>query len=1101
MIHLLISRNEFRSFAFAGLRLFFSLSALLLVLPGLLRGSDVIALSRFKPTKQPPGAQEIKTLEPFQSTEHELAGEQKHNYQFTLTEGQYAKIIIEQRGIDVVVQLLGIDGKPIIEVNTELRTQGEEKIELVTETTGSYSLLIRATYPKLATGRYEIRLTQVRNATEEDRLLYQAHKLYTTSRQLWRAGKYTEALPPGEKALELLEQRLGTEHSDLIPILVHLATLNSSKGDFAKHQVLCLRGLTIAEKTLGAEHWWVATMLYNLALFHVNGDGDFARAESMYQRALSIQEKVLGTSHPLTASTMSDLATIYRTKGEYARAEPLLQGALMTMEKSLGEEHSYVTNMLAKLAALYREMGDYAKAEPLNQRVAAIWEKLNHPMLALALNNLANVYRDSGDYDKAEPLYERAIALKEKATPGHPDTAIFRLSFGLLYHRRGDYAKAEPLYLSALATFEKALGLNHQRVGEVLGLLAELYFTIGDYTKAEALFQRVTALFEAVWGADYFNLADVFVHRARMSAAQGKLGEAVAYQTRANAIIEYNLALNLAIGSERQKQAYLAQLPEQMNQTISLHVRFAADDLAARELAATTILQRKGRVQDALSDGLASLRRRFSAEDQALLDRLNGVTSALARLALNAPQGISLAEHQKKIKLLEEQRETLESEVNRRSAGYYVQSQPTTLAAIQSAIPDNAALIEIAVYRPTDAKANHAEAADQSRYIAYVIRNRGEVQWRELGTAPQIDKAIDELRKALRDPRRRDVQQLARTLDKKIMQPLRPLLGDATQLLISPDGALNLIPFEILVDEQNHYLIERFSCTYLTSGRDLLRLQIARQSKSNPLVLANPMFGEPELIATAKAETPKSQGVAFNRRTRKRQSETTGADLSKVYFASLNGTSQEAQAIKSLFAEASIWTGTQATESLLKRVAAPRIMHIATHGFFLTDTPQASNSGEEKTRAIDAGVKIENPLLRSGLALAGANLHKNSDDDGILTALEATGLNLWGTKLVTLSACDTGVGEVKNGEGVYGLRRAFVLAGTETLVMSLWLVSDYVTREMMTAYYKGLKQGQGRGEALRQMQLATLRSKGREHPFYWASFIQAGEWANLDGKR
>ena len=130
-----------------------------------------------------------------------------------------------------------------------------------------------------------------------------------------------------------------------------------------------------------------------------------------------------------------------------------------------------------------------------------------------------------------------------------------------------------------------------------------------------------------------------------------------------------------------------------------------------------------------------------------------------------------------------------------------------------------------------------------------------------------------------------------------------------------------------------------------------------------------------------------------------------------------------------------------------------------------------------------------------------ANLDKHAADGGILTALEATNLNLWGTKLVTLSACDTGVGEVRSGEGVYGLRRAFFLAGAETLVMSLWPVSDYVTREIMTGYYRGLQQGLGRGDALRQAQLALLARSNRRHPFYWASFIQAGEWANLDGKR
>jgi CHAT domain-containing protein len=133
--------------------------------------------------------------------------------------------------------------------------------------------------------------------------------------------------------------------------------------------------------------------------------------------------------------------------------------------------------------------------------------------------------------------------------------------------------------------------------------------------------------------------------------------------------------------------------------------------------------------------------------------------------------------------------------------------------------------------------------------------------------------------------------------------------------------------------------------------------------------------------------------------------------------------------------------------------------------------------------------------------LAGANLARDPNGDGILTALEAAGLNLWGTKLVTLSACDTGVGEVRNGEGVYGLRRAFVLAGAETLVMSLWPVSDYMTREMMTAYYTGLRAGLGRGDALRHAKLAMLKRQGRQHPFYWASFIQSGEWADLDGRR
>ena len=215
-----------------------------------------------------------------------------------------------------------------------------------------------------------------------------------------------------------------------------------------------------------------------------------------------------------------------------------------------------------------------------------------------------------------------------------------------------------------------------------------------------------------------------------------------------------------------------------------------------------------------------------------------------------------------------------------------------------------------------------------------------------------------------------------------------------------------------------------------------------------------------------------------------------------MYFAPLPGTGAEAHSIQSLFHEAKILTGRDASKTSLKQLEGPSILHIATHGFYFDESAAAPGAG---MRAIQAIRKLDNPLVRSGLALAGANLN-NGGDNGVLTALEASGLNLWGTQVVTLSGCETGLGEVKKGEGVYGLRRAFLLAGAQSLVMSLWPVSDSVTRETMTAYYTGLKAGLGRGEALRQAQLAMLRRKQREHPFFWAGFIQSGDWRSLDGK-
>jgi CHAT domain-containing protein len=176
------------------------------------------------------------------------------------------------------------------------------------------------------------------------------------------------------------------------------------------------------------------------------------------------------------------------------------------------------------------------------------------------------------------------------------------------------------------------------------------------------------------------------------------------------------------------------------------------------------------------------------------------------------------------------------------------------------------------------------------------------------------------------------------------------------------------------------------------------------------------------------------------------------------------------------------------------------VLHLATHGFFLAGARAPAAPGRLlELPASGAPADVEDPLLRSGLAFAGANLHQGGD--AILTSLEAAGLDLWGTKLVVLSACDTGVGEVRNGEGVFGLRRALVLAGSETQVMSLWPVSDRGTRDLMIGYYRRLAAGEGRSAALRDVRLAMLKDPRRRHPYYWASFIVSGEWATLDGAR
>ena len=216
-------------------------------------------------------------------------------------------------------------------------------------------------------------------------------------------------------------------------------------------------------------------------------------------------------------------------------------------------------------------------------------------------------------------------------------------------------------------------------------------------------------------------------------------------------------------------------------------------------------------------------------------------------------------------------------------------------------------------------------------------------------------------------------------------------------------------------------------------------------------------------------------------------------------FEPLPGTGEEAAALAKVLPNARVYTGAEATEVLLKQLRAPSILHIATHGFFLRQ-PSAGTSSLDGSASVAAAksqaTTREDSLVLSGLALAGANRRSSGGgQDGILTALEATGLDLWGTRMVVLSACDTGIGDTRDGEGVYGLRRALVLAGSESQVMSLWQVSDEATRDLMIAYYRRLRAGEGRADAMRNVQLSLLRAQRQQaHPFFWASFIQSGDW-------
>ncbi|HKX31427.1 MAG TPA: CHAT domain-containing protein [Blastocatellia bacterium] len=1019
-------------------------------------------------------ANDVRELEPGHPIRHDLAAGQQQTYQIKLNAGQFLRVIIEQDGIDVVVRVTGPDDRQLLELDSESRVRGQESVTLVSEAAGEYRLVVQPRQRGVPAGGYEIRIEELRAATGDDRALEESRRLLAEYLKHLRVGRYDQALASAESALKIRERVLGPDHPDVAFVLRRMAILHNISGDHAQAEALFQRALDVLERSLGPEHPGVALALNNVAIIYTQ-KGDYVKAEPLFQRALVILEAALGREHLDFANVLDSLAALYRDRGDYVKAEPLYQRALATREKALGSEHLDVAAALNNLALLYAENGQYAKAEPLFQRALAIREhnlRSGHLFIADTLDHLSNLYLDLGDFAKAEPLLQRARASRERELGSeHPDVAQSLNSLAKLYRYRAMYGEAEPLFQRALAIREQALGPQHPRVAESLNELARLYWEKGDLTRA------------------------------------------IAFRSRANDAGEYNLALNLATGSERQKLAYLALSSQETDFTLSLHGQTAPGDQQALELAFTTLLRRKGRALEAMTDTMAALRRQTTPQDQLLLGQLAQARSQLASLTLRGAGAAQPETYRGRLAALEEEVENLEARLSTRSAAFRAHLRPVTLAAIQALLPAKSALIEFALYTPWELQ---PEQPKPPRYVAYLLAPQGRPRWVDLGEAAVIDRALDDWRQALCDPNRVDVKPLARAVDEKVMRPVRFLLSElqssTSRLLIAPDGSLNLIPFAALVDEHHQYLIKRYTISYLTSGRDLLRLQTSPPSRNAPLILANPAFGRSDEISRAadrQARKPWARRPLFGRASGTQGLAETVSE--EIVFPSLPSTEAEGLAIKSVLPGASLLLREQATETALKQSQAPSLLHIATHGFFLGNqenvAAEAGRSTHENSlrmfelRVRSRTAKIENPLLRSGLALAGVNLRRSGDDDGLLTALEVASLDLWGTKMVVLSGCDTGVGQVRNGEGVYGLRRALVLAGSETQVMSLWPVSDRETSRLMAGYYKRLLRGEGRGEALRQIQLEMLKDATSQHSYYWASFIQAGEWANLDGRR
>jgi CHAT domain-containing protein/tetratricopeptide (TPR) repeat protein len=783
--------------------------------------------------------------------------------------------------------------------------------------------------------------------------------------------------------------------------------------------------------------------------------GDFEAAEHTCLKAGSKVDE----SHVEFARAWLCLGEAYVWRDLHRNASKVMQKASIALRRNLGEEHPETARGLVRLASYYGRSGSARKAERMYERALEVLTKGYGPksrFVAEATAKMADLLHASGQDDRAGPLYAKALETARQALgPEDPDLASRALERAhFAWCAAGDAQAAQQLAEEAVAIRRSALGPRHPSLGSALAEWAERLQASGDLS------------------------------RARQALSE------------ANDIVDQRIPDLLGRGSDRQKRVNMSLVRGLTEQTLSLH-RAAGDDDAAR-MALRTVLRRKGRVLDALAGDVLQLRMQLTPADRKLLDELADWRSQLASARIGrVRKGI---DHTKEalggmsMGFVEAGFEfsirRLEGQLSARARELGSSQSTVTIEAVQGALPRGSALVEVVAYQPRNVSARRGKGRHgPSQYQAYVLSAEGTIDAVDLGPAAPIDGLVTQLRGAIVE-RSEQARRLGRDLDQALMRPIRPLLRGARTLFVSLDGLLHLVPLGALVDENDNYLVESMSFTHLTTGRDLLRFASPQPARGKPLIVANPDFGG---AASGSGDT------------------RAMVRLEGMRFPALPGTAEEAEALRGLISDAEVRLGGDATETALRKVQGPRILHVATHGYFLTDQNErlagsralVLDEAPEPAQPKATLLELRDPLLRSGLALRGANeipQTMGKADDGLLTALEASSLDLVGTKLVVLSACETGVGEVRNGDGVYGLRRALATAGAETQVMSLWKVDDEATRDLMIAYYRRLTQNGGRTESLRRAQLDALAKPARAHPYFWAAFLVSGDPRSLDGK-
>jgi CHAT domain-containing protein len=945
-----------------------------------------------------------------------------------------------------------------------------------------------------------------------------------------RRGDATKALALYQHAAKIVEQLPESERATIASVLGNLAGLYREQGNVASALALSERCVAILDKQDDQQDPILASALGNLAILKQRL-GEYDEALALHKRSLAITEKAYGKESQEFAACLNDLALCYGARGDFAQELALQEQSLNISKKLLGEKHPEVAAVLGNIGQAEIDLGNYKDAMKHLQRSLEIKEKvLGRQSLDVVntLTSLGDLYGFLGDSKTELSLQEESLAIAEKLSGSESPLAVICLgNVGFAYRRQGQYSEALSCYSRSLAITEKIYGREHPEVARLLNNMADLYQDMGDLAKAEDCYRRSLSINVKLLGEAHPKVVMTLNNLATILYSRGKTADAIATFGRVAQFRRANMTSQL---SQLKGKDSLLLLTARFFEAEMLHS--ACAEAAQKTFVKASIA---GAEQLALNKALleeieatsAALQADPKTSTRTLREKDAAVQNQLTHLAENK---LDPADRDAKRRELQSESNQLKSKLAEAvgSVAEMIRERNITLIDIAHSLPSDAALVDFIEYRRYDFAAKANNPWKEQRYAAYLTfplagaATNVVVERVDLGEATPINEAVELVCKRMSAGQfaAKDLPAALEKLSQLVYAPLAGHLKNVSHLIVCPDGQLSRLPFEML-PVGNKRLVEEKTISYVTSGREAVRLASSKSNvqSSKSLVMGDPDFdfdlkSSPEKRVTRgpnsdeEARGESGTSVARSSENGLAVTRSFSRDYRGLKFPPLPGAEAEARSVAKLLGDdAVLRLGVEAREAELKSVQSPRVLDLATHGFFLSDQEFSHTNSSSADRLTDLGARqripttntdLENPLVRCGIALAGANRARQIPnamaEDGLLTGLEASLLNLQGTELVILSACDSGAGEVKIGEGMMSLGLAFRIAGAETVLASHWKVSDKATSLLMTEFMRRWRTGESRASAWREAQLTLLRSKDFSNPFFWSAFTLTGQW-------